>query len=168
MVRLPAQPCVSLRSDPTWKLGFAIQPRDGADRHRTLGEPAVEDQRAQNQRHRGARMLAPNVEQELALLGGQLARAATVGARVGLEAIEAIPLVGVVPTLERRGAIALRGAPAWGAVPHLGELGPHARAAGRYRPSGRAAGGGGPALWGAWRSGQRARRAIARDEPASR
>src|SRR5882672_1570473 len=68
-------------------------------------------------------MLAPDVEQERSLLGGQLARASAVGARVGLEALETLPLVRVVPTLDRRRAIALRSAPAWRAIAHLGQLG---------------------------------------------
>lgn len=54
-------------------------------------------------------MLAPDVEQERALLGAQLAPTPTVGARARFEGLEATPAVCLVPALERRRAIALRG-----------------------------------------------------------
>ena len=66
--------------------GVAVEPRDGGGRDRARGEPAVGDQRAQDQRHRRGRVLAPDLEQELALLGRQLAGAAAVGARSGRSA----------------------------------------------------------------------------------
>ena len=87
-----------------------------------MAQPAVGDERAQDERHRRTGVLAPDVEQQLALLGRQLAGAAAVGARVGPERVEPTAPVRVVPALEGRGAVALGRAVAGRPVLALGQL----------------------------------------------
>jgi len=103
---------VTILPDAAGQLGLAIQPGHGGRRHRALGQAPVEDQRAQDQRHRGPGVLASDIEQQLALLGQELATTAAIRARARSERGEAALPVGVQPTLERRFAVHLGGAPA--------------------------------------------------------
>jgi hypothetical protein len=70
--------------------------------HRLACEPAVRHERAQDERHRGGRVLLADVEEELALLGAELTAVAPITAREGPKRVEAAATVGVVPALERR------------------------------------------------------------------
>src|SRR5690606_21901480 len=71
--------------------------RDGIRLETPLGH-----QCAQDDGHRGGRMLFANVEQELSLLVRELLTAPAIAARRRLQGVEATSLVGVVPPLERR------------------------------------------------------------------
>jgi hypothetical protein len=122
VVGLPTQPRVAVLPDTARQLGLAIQARHGGLRHRALGQAPVESQRAQDQRHRSPRVLAPDVEQELALLGRQLTTTAAVGACPGPERGEAPATVGVQPALQRRLAVDFGRASPGGSEPKLGEL----------------------------------------------
>jgi hypothetical protein len=81
---------------------LAIEPLHAGDRDCTSLDASVVLQRAQDERHRCRRKLAPNVDQELALLFGEVATAAVVSSTTRLERVEAAVLVRVVPALERR------------------------------------------------------------------
>jgi hypothetical protein len=104
MIGLPAQARVAVDHDAALEAGVAVQPRHGGVRDHARGEPAVGDQRAQDQRHRRGRVLTPDLEQELALLGREVACAAPVGAWRRAQPGEPVGTVGVQPALERRHA----------------------------------------------------------------
>jgi hypothetical protein len=122
MLGLPAQPGMAARARAARQLGIAVEPGHRRDRHRALGDPAVEHERARDQCRRRAGVLAPDVEQERALLGRQLAGTTAIGARVGPERLESTASVGVDPALERRHAVLPGGAPTGRPVRALGEL----------------------------------------------
>jgi hypothetical protein len=77
---LPAQARVAVGAMAARQARLAIQPCDGRRRDRVAREPAIGDERAQDERHRRGRVLAADVEQELALLDGELACAAPITA----------------------------------------------------------------------------------------
>jgi hypothetical protein len=104
---------VAIGPHATRQLRLAIQALHGRRRHGVLAEPSVRDQRAQDRRHRRGRVLAPDVEQELALLGRQLARAAAIRARRWAERVETTAAVRVEPALDG-GEAELLGDPAAG------------------------------------------------------
>jgi hypothetical protein len=99
---LPAQPRLA---------GGTITERDSVEAalgvetpHRRLrdhagGNAAVRGQRAQDGRHRREGVFAADVEQQLALLGGQRLGAAAVAARFGPQRLEPPVAVGGVPAL---------------------------------------------------------------------
>ncbi len=104
VVGLPAQPGVAVGAHPALEPGVAVQSRHRRRRHHVGGQPPVGDQRAQDQRQRRGRVLAPDIEQELALLRPQLAGATSVGARCRAQPGEAVGSIRVEPSLQGRGA----------------------------------------------------------------
>ena len=93
---------------PPSRIGHAVEavldvePAHRGRRDRARREPAVGDERPQDERHRRRAVLLADVEQELPLLGGELLGVAAVAARRGPQGGEAAGPVGVVPALERR------------------------------------------------------------------
>jgi hypothetical protein len=79
-----------------------VQPAHGRRRDRAGLEPPVGDERPQDERDQGGAVLAPDVEKELSLLGGELLGVAAVAARRGPERGEPARAVRVEPALERR------------------------------------------------------------------
>jgi hypothetical protein len=89
--------------DAVEALLLKLTPEDtGADRLR--GEAPFGDEGFEDELGRGLGILAANGEDQLALLGAEIACDSAVGACVGLEAIEAFSFVCVVPPLQRRDA----------------------------------------------------------------
>jgi hypothetical protein len=102
MLGLPPQPRVPLGTHTAWQAGIAKQPRDGRLGDRVFRQTPVEDERAHDERNRRARVLPPNVEQQCALLGRELATATTIRAQPRLERDEAAGSIQVDPSLQRR------------------------------------------------------------------
>jgi len=78
---LPAQTRVAVGPHAPSQLRLAIQPLHRRRRDGVFSEPPIRDERAHDQRHRRRRVLATDVEQELPLLGRQLAGAASIRPR---------------------------------------------------------------------------------------
>jgi hypothetical protein len=96
--RLPAEPrllAAALAHRYAVEAVLDVEPAHGGGRDRAGLEPAVRDERPQDERHRRGAVHAPDVEQELALLGGELLRVAAVAARRGPERSEPAGAVGV-------------------------------------------------------------------------
>jgi hypothetical protein len=86
----------------------AVEPPDGRGRHGGFGQSAIGDQGAEDERHRGRRVLAPDVEQERALLRRELAATTAIRARPRHQRQQPTAPVGVVPALEGRHRVAAR------------------------------------------------------------
>src|SRR6266498_974101 len=78
-----------------------VEPPHGRLRNGACGEPPVRNERAQDERHRRGAVLLADVEDELALLGGELLGVAAVAPRRRPQRREAARAVGVEPALER-------------------------------------------------------------------
>src|SRR3990172_3653688 len=72
------------------------------------GEPAIGDERAQDEWHRSRAVLLADVEDELPLLGRKLLGVAAVAPRRGSQRGKPTRTVGVVPALERGHRVAAR------------------------------------------------------------
>src|SRR6185369_12662661 len=89
--RLPAEPRLlpaALAHGHAVEAVRDVEPAHGRLRDSAIGQPAVGDERAQDERHRRGAVLLADVEEELALLGGQLLGVTAVAARRGPERLE--------------------------------------------------------------------------------
>lgn len=87
----------------------AVEAAHGGRRDRAWLETAVRHQGAQDERHRGARVLAADVEQQIALRGRERAAATAIGTRARHERVEATTAQRVVPALQGRDGVGARG-----------------------------------------------------------
>jgi hypothetical protein len=123
--RLPAKPrllAAALAHGHAVEAVLDVEPAHGGLRDSSRREPAVRDERAQDERHRRGAVLLADVEDELPLLGGELLGVAAVAPRRRPQRGETARAVGVVPALERghRGVLGIGGGAAAGVDGHRG------------------------------------------------
>jgi hypothetical protein len=109
---LPAQAGVGagrVAQGLTGEAGLAQKAAQGGSGDGARLQPPIGLQGTQQQRHRGGEVLLANVQQQLALLGGEGLGATLVAARGGRQALQPPALVGVVPPLQRGHREAARG-----------------------------------------------------------
>lgn len=83
-----------------------VKSTDGGLADAACLQPSVGDERTQDERDRSARVLAANVDQELARCGRQVAAASLVGASGRAQGVDAAFLVRVIPTSQGRARVA--------------------------------------------------------------
>jgi len=101
---LPPQARVAIGPHTAGQLRLAVETLHRRRRDGAFGEPTVSDECADDQRHRRGRVLAADIEEEIPLIGRQLAGAAAVRSRRRSERLEAAAAIRVEPALDRREA----------------------------------------------------------------
>src|ERR1700677_518158 len=118
--RLAALAAVAVDGRAAGEALLAVHPPHRARRH--LGpDPAVGTQRAHDERDAHLGVLAADVAEQLAQLGGKVATAPLVRARLWHEGLEAAALEAVQPALQRRDGVAAGRVAAGGAHPLLAD-----------------------------------------------